>query len=274
MDGEAKGVGKGGTRRRKRRCRRRLECFSLFPFFLSAKGESRKNQETPRSKRLDALGVSLQRARGAERERACLCALSLSSLSFHSQRARGERTKQVQCSSFFFSLSRKKKKKRFMRCPSALALAALAAMALCASAKSATTAPFVNWSSLREGAPRDKHAEALQLAKVKMFFCFGLRWWFALFLSCFCFDAFLLVSAPAHPASSEDRVSRQRLGRERGRWRPRRRPSGRCPWERGGRDEKRAFFFSSSPPSNNNSRPFHSPLHSLIHRTGQPPLGV
>jgi len=57
-----------------------------------------------------------------------------------------------------------------MRCSSALALAALAALALCASAKSAATAPFVNWSSLREGAPRDKHVEALQLAKVRMMF--------------------------------------------------------------------------------------------------------
>ena len=57
-----------------------------------------------------------------------------------------------------------------MRCLSALALAALAALALCASAKSAAKAPFVNWSSLREGAPRDKHVEALQLAKVRMMF--------------------------------------------------------------------------------------------------------
>ena len=53
------------------------------------------------------------------------------------------------------------------RCSSLLALVAVAALALCASAKSATTAPFVNWISLREGAPRDKHVEALQLAKVK-----------------------------------------------------------------------------------------------------------
>ena len=67
-----------------------------------------------------------------------------------------------------------------MRCPSALALAALAAMALCASAKSATTAPFVNWSSLREGAPRDKHAEALQLAKVKMFSVYPSVYWSAI----------------------------------------------------------------------------------------------
>ena len=133
---------------------------------------------------------------------------SLSLFSLFSLSASERRANEASAMLFIFLLSlSKEKKKRFMRCPSALALAALAAMALCASAKSATTAPFVNWSSLREGAPRDKHAEALQLAKVKMFFCFGLRWWFALSLSCFCFDAFLLVSAPAHPASSEDRVS-------------------------------------------------------------------
>ena len=126
-----------------------------------------------------------------------------------------------------------------MRCSSALALVALSALALCASAKSAaTTAPFVNWISLREGAPRDKHVEALQLAKVKMVFysCFRPRWWFALsrfslplLSSLLVFDAFFLVSAPAHPASSEIRVDRQRSGRERGRWRTQRRPSGRSP---------------------------------------------
>ena len=84
---------------------------------------------------------------------------------------REQRVREL-CSSSL-SLSRKKKrrgrkKKSIMRrCSSLLALVAVAALALCASAKSATTAPFVNWISLREGAPRDKHVEALQLAKVK-----------------------------------------------------------------------------------------------------------
>ena len=162
-------------------CRRgRLEC--LF-FFSSSLGSKRRVLETkrrlasrPRARATCGVGVSdPERERGrAERERACLRSLPLCLLSspFHSQRER-EQVKRL--SAFIVGSSlppRKRKRKRndSMRCSSALALAALAALALCASAKSAATAPFVNWSSLREGAPRDKHVEALQLAKVRMMF--------------------------------------------------------------------------------------------------------
>lgn len=69
-----------------------------------------------------------------------------------------------------------------------LLAAALAGLALCAAS---SAAPFVNWTALRDGAPRDEHVQALQLAKVrrrKSFFVFF-----------FGFDGGLLCSSSLSP---------------------------------------------------------------------------
>lgn len=157
-----------------------VDAHSLFLFLGNNQGATTRRSRRRSSREKWCVRGSQPRAseRRARKESERLCSpFSLSTR----WRVIEHSSRHFSLSFLFFFDSRE-----VMRCSSssALALVALAALALCASAKSAatstTSAPFVNWISLREGAPRGEHVEALQLAKVKrmFFFCF-LRWWFA-----------------------------------------------------------------------------------------------
>jgi len=155
-----------------------------------------------------------------------------------------------------------------------LLAAALAGLALCAAS---SAAPFVNWTALRDGAPRDEHVQVLQLAKVrrrKSFFVFF-----------FGFDGGLLCSSSLSPLlfsprraplsrvqrdtltardTSLDSVSKEStVGRGL--------QGGEVGDALGMRTRRRELFFppfflSSLSPSNNDN--------DITPRTGQPALGV
>lgn len=70
---------------------------------------------------------------------------------------------------FFFPLTMRRRVSPLVL----LVVAAAAAVSLAGGATAtAASPPFVNWSVLREGAPREEHVQALQLAKVREIFSF------------------------------------------------------------------------------------------------------
>ncbi len=269
----------------------RLEC--LF-FFSSSLGSKRRVLETkrrlasrPRARATCGVGVSdPERERGrAERERACLRSLPLSSLvslSLSTREGASEETERFHCRLFPPSPKKKKKKERLDALlvgarpggpgrPGPLRLGQVR-----------RDGPLCQLELPPRGCPSRqarRGAAAGQGENDVLVFDGGLPSLISLF-SCLSlasplllFDAFLHISAPARPASSERRVSRQRLWRESGRWKPRRRPSGRCPWDRR-RDASVFFFLSFLPLPPTLLTRSHSLQNPPACSTGQPPLGV